>query len=184
MRTSDVAICIETVDFSRDSKGLTYSVGANFDITNLVRGEVSVGYLTEDYVDPAYGDIDGVATLARVEWFPTPLATFEFTAERSVTDTGVVNAAGALTTLLAARVDYELKRNIIVTGQLSHRDDEYEGVERNDDGLAAAVDVLYLVNEHVGASVTFQHAQRDSSGAASGPEFDQETLGLNLVLRY
>lgn len=174
----------DPVVFSRDSAGMTYSVGANFDITNLVRGEVSVGYLTEDFIDPTFSDIDGLATQARVEWFPTPLATFEFTAQRSVTETGVAGAAGALTTLLAARVDYELQRNIIVTGQLSHRDDEYEGVTRDDNGLAAALDVLYLVNEHVGASVSFQHAQRDSEGAVAGPEFDQESVGLNLVLRY
>jgi hypothetical protein len=170
--------------FSRDSDGQVYSLGANFDITNLIRGEVAAGYLKEDFADAAFSDIDGLWTSARVEWFPTPLATFEFAAQRSVTETGIVGAAGALTTTLSARVDYELRRNIIVTGQVSHRQDELEGLGRDDTGVAAALDVLYLVNQHVGAAVSFQHAQRDSSGAQPGLEFDQETLGLNLVLRY
>lgn len=168
--------------FSRDSKGQTYSLGANFDLTNLIRGEVSLGYLTEDFVDPLFSDIDGLAAQARVEWFPTPLATFEFSAQRAVTETGIAGAAGALTTTLGARVDYELRRNVIVTGQLTHRDDEYEGVARDDTGLQTALDVLYLVNEHVGASVTFQRTERESNVAFA--EFEQNSLGLNLVLRY
>jgi hypothetical protein len=170
--------------FSRDSDGQTYSLGANFDITNLIRGEIAFGYLTEDFADAAFSDIDGLATSARVEWFPTPLATFEFSAQRSVTETGIVGAAGSLTTTLAARVDYEVRRNVILTGQLSHREDELEGLLRDDTGLAAGVDVLYLINEHLGASVSYQHAQRESGGAQPGLEFDQETLGLNLVVRY
>lgn len=170
--------------FSRDSDGQTYMVGADFDISNLVRGEVSVGYLSEDFEDAAFGDIDGVATTARIEWFPTPLATFEFSAQRAVTETGIVGAAGALTTTLGARVDYEVRRNIIVTGQLSHREDELEGIARDDTGLAAGLDVMYLINRHLGASVFFQHAQRDSSGAQAGLEFEQESVGVNLVLRY
>lgn len=170
--------------FSRDSEGMTYSLGANFDITNLVRGEVSFGYLTEDFSDTAFSDIDGLAASARVEWFPTPLATFELSAQRAVTDTGISGAVGALTTTIAARVDYEVQRNVMVTGQISHRDDDYEGIARDDAGLAAAVDVLYLINAHVGASVSLQHSERNSSGAASGLGFDQESLGVNLVLRY
>jgi hypothetical protein len=169
---------------SRDSEGLIYSVGANFDITNLVRGEVSLGYLTEDFAAGAASDVDSLAASASVEWFPTPLATFEFSAQRSVTETGVVGAVGALTTTLAARVDYEMRRNIILTGQVSHRDDDFEGIGRADTGLAAGVDVLYLINQHVGASFSLQHAERDSSGAAPGVEFDQESMGLSLVLRY
>jgi hypothetical protein len=170
--------------FTRDSEGLVYALGANFDITNLVRGEVSLGYLSENFANVAVSDTDGLAAFARVEWFPTPLATFEFSAQRSVTDTGVVGAVASLTTTIAARVDYEVRRNVVLTGQISHRDDEFEGISRDDAGLAAAVDVLYLFNAHVGASVSLQHAERDSGGAASGPSFDQESLGLSLVLRY
>jgi hypothetical protein len=145
---------------------------------------VSFGYLTEDFSDTAFSDIDGLAASARVEWFPTPLATFELSAQRAVTDTGISGAVGALTTTIAARVDYEVQRNVMVTGQISHRDDDYEGIARDDAGLAAAVDVLYLINAHVGASVSLQHSERNSSGAASGLGFDQESLGVNLVLRY
>lgn len=170
--------------FARDSDGLTYFVGANFDITNLIRGEVSVGYLEEDYADALVQDVDGLAAHVAIEWFPTPLATFEFSADRAVSDSGIIGAAGALTTTLAARVDYELRRNVIVTGQLSHRDDELQGLAREDEGLAAAIDVLYLLNQNVGASVTLQHAERESSGVAQGGGFDQESVALNLVLRY
>ncbi len=169
---------------SRDAEGVRLLAGASFDITNLVRGEVSVGALREDFADPAVEDVDGLAAYARVEWFPSPLATFELAAERSVTETGVFGAAGALTTTLSARVDYEVKRNVILTGQVSHRSDEFEGIVRDDDALAAAVDLLYLMNEHVGASITVAHAQRDSSGGQAGIDFSQERVALNLILRY
>jgi hypothetical protein len=171
--------------FSRDSKGQTIALGANFDITNLIRGEVALGYLQEDFIDPNFTDIDSLSASASVEWFPSELATVELSAERVVTPTGVVGQVGALSTTLAARVDYEMRRNVILTGQLSHRNDDYKGVAgREDDGLAAAVDVLYLLNQHVGASVSYERTQRDSSGAAPGVEFDKNRFGLNLVLRY
>jgi hypothetical protein len=186
----------KNVPISRDSTGMRYLVGANFDITNLIRGEVSVGSLTENFRAPTIKNLQGFAATAKVDWFPTPLATVEFGAQREVTDTGIVGAAGALSTTLSARVDYEVKRNIILTAQVTRREDEYQGLNRDDQSLAAALDVMYLMNEHLGVALTVQHNQRDTSGSGcptnestcafpvQGVPFGQEIVGANVLLRY
>lgn len=170
---------------ARDSSGYTAFVGADFDITQLARGAISIGYLSQEYDSATFSDVDGLAVSASVEWFPTTLTTIEFGVERSVVDTGVVNTSGALSTVYSVRGDHELRRNVVVSGQLSFRDDDYNTpIDRSDEGLAAGLDATYLLNRHLGASVLYRYAERSSGGADAGTEFEQHSLGMRLLVRY
>jgi hypothetical protein len=170
---------------SRESHGTSLFVGADFDVTRLARGVVAVGTLNEQFADPNTADEDGLAASATVEWFPTELATIEFTASRSISPAGVPGASGAVTTAYGARADYEVLRNLIVSGVLSRREDEFTGaVDRTDEDMTLGVEATYLVNRNVGLSFNVSRLDRSSSGVNSGTEFDENRIGASLVLRY
>jgi len=60
---------------SRDSDQTQAMVGVNFDLSNLARGEVAVGYLEQKFDAGLYDDSEAFGYRAAVEWFPTTLVT-------------------------------------------------------------------------------------------------------------
>lgn len=171
-------------DVERDSDGWEAAVGADFELTDLTRGQIQVGYLSQSYDDPRIGDATGLALRSRLEWFPTELTTVTFQASRSIEDTGVIGAGGILATRASARVDHELLRNLIVTAQLSWAEEDYRGIDRKDDQTTALIGVNYLLNNNVGIFGQYNFQTRDTSGVLRGIEYDANRFQIGLVLQY
>ncbi|WP_374575532.1 outer membrane beta-barrel protein [Phenylobacterium sp.] len=171
-------------DVDRTSDGWEGAVGADFEVTDLTRGQLQVGYLSEKYDDPRVNDVTGLALRGRLEWFPTQLTTVTFTAERSIEDTGVLGAAGTLTSKASAQIDHELLRNLILTGRLNWQRDEYRGLDRDDDYSAAMLGVNYLLNRKVGVFAQYNYQTRDSSGLQRGVEYNANRIQVGVVLQY
>jgi len=175
---------LNLLDVERDSNGWEAAVGADFEITDLTRGQFQVGYLNQSYDDPRVGDSSGLALRSRIEWFPTQLATVTVTAERIVEDTGVVGAAGTLSSRASAQLDYEVLRNLIVTGRVNWVKDDYSGVDRKDTYSAAMLGFNYLITRNVGVFGQYNFQTRDSKGLQRGVEFDANRIQIGLVLQY
>ncbi len=171
---------------TRDSEGRTYLVGANFDVTNLIRGEITAGAVERDYDDPALGTVDGTAISAAVEWLPTQLISVNLNAAQSVEDAGfevVGGAASFLRSVAGVRVDFELRRNVILSagGQFGRR--EYEGIDREDDIAVAEIGARYLMNRRVVLGGGYRFEREDSTGIDRGREFEQNRIFFTVGLR-
>jgi adhesin HecA-like repeat protein len=171
-------------DVDRGSNGWEAALGADFELTDLTRGQLQVGYLTQEYDDPTVGDSSGLAVRGRVEWFPTQLATVTLTAERVVEDTGVIGAAGTLSAKASAQLDYELLRNLIVTARVNWAEDEYSGIDRTDSYTGAMLGLNYLITRNVGVFGQYNFQTRDSKGLEPGVEYDANRIQIGLVLQY
>jgi hypothetical protein len=167
----------------RNSRGHDFLVGVNSDLTNLIRGEVLVGYTTQDFNDPAVGTLSGLAVRGRVEWFPTQITTVTFTGTREVDDSGVVGSAGLITTRAGVRVDHELRPNVLLTGGLQYGNGDYGGIDRSDDWRDADIGATYLMNRHVGIGLSYGNAHYTSSGAAAGRDMDVNRVSVSLRLK-
>lgn len=172
------------VTLTRDSEGSQALVGANFELGALTRGEIGVGYISQEFDDPAFNDIDGFGARAQVEWFPTQLTTVTLTGSRTVEDSGIVGSSGYLSTNVGAQVDHELMRNVILTGQVAYGNDDYEGIDREDDRLTAGLSGTYLLNRHVGVTVGYSYFDQDSAGAGGGQDFKVNKVGATLTLQF
>lgn len=171
-----------TVSSNKDSDGYEASVGVNFELSALMRGEIDVGYLSQSYDDPAFKDIDGMSLHAAVDWFPTELTTVNFTASRSVEE--AVVAGGYLSTNVGARVDHELLRNVLLSANAGYSHDDYEGVDRTDKTKSAGLGVTYLLNRNVGVSGAYNYLDRDSKGISRNPSFTDNKLTATLTLQF
>ncbi len=172
-----------TTDIGRDAKGYQMVVGSNFDISRLARGEIQVGYLNQDFADRRAGDVDGLAVLGKVEYFPTQLITLTAAAERSVRATGVIGAAAALHTQASLQADYEVLRNVVLSAQITKAQDKYQGNDRKDDLTGLMIGGQYLVNRNLGLNVIFNRDDQNSSGLQRGRAFTADRLQLGLVLQ-
>lgn len=168
---------------NRDSKGWRYLVGANFDLSTKIRGEVGVGYSTTDYDNAAFRNIDGFAASARVEWFPTELTSVTLTGVRDTIESDVNIASGVETTGFGARVDHSLRRNVILNAGVSYDQDDYKAIDREDDLTQYSVGAEWYVNRVLRANAGFEHRKQDSSGLARNRDFDQNAITVGISLR-
>jgi hypothetical protein len=169
---------------TRDSDGIEVLAGANFELSNLIRGDVGVGYMKQSYDDPAFRDISGLGLRGQLEWFPTQLTTVSMTGSRQVLDSGLINTAGYISTNVAGQVDHELRRNVILTCQISYGDDDYRGLDRKDKHFRVGVSGTYLLNRNIGLTVGYSYYDQNSSGAARGPDYTVNKFGATVTLQY
>lgn len=179
----DYRLARPAVTLVRDSEGTQALVGSNFELSATARGEIAVGYLSQEYDDPTLGDIDGFGARAQVEWFPTQLTTVTFTGSRTIEESASPGSAGYTSANVGVKVDHELMRNVILTGNVSQGKDDYQGITREDDRFNAGVGATYLLNRHVGVTVAYSHLDMDSSGVG-GQDFKVNKVGATLALQF
>lgn len=169
---------------SRDSKGYTAEGGVNFQAGGLWRGEIGMGYLSQDFESPLRSDLSGFSINGLVEYFPTQLTTARLTIERGVNEPGIPLASALLLTRGTLEIDHELLRNTILIGRLSAADSEYSGIDRDDRTWSASFQVQYLMNRAIALSGGLRHFERSSSGASAGRTFDVNRLNIGLNYRF
>jgi hypothetical protein len=169
---------------ARDSSGYEALVGVNFELGAVSRGEIAAGYISQSYDDAAYSDIDGFGGRAQLEWFPTELTTVTASVSRTIEDAGIIGSAGYLSSEVGGKVDHELLRNFIVTGQLTYSEDAYNVIDRDDQRLNASLAGTYLINRNYGVTTTLSYLDLSSDGALAGPSYDVTRLFVSLVAQF
>jgi hypothetical protein len=183
---------------NRDSKESGVQVGANFDLSALVRGEVGAGYVQRKYDDSvAFPKVSGLALKGQVEYFPTQLTTLTFNLRRSVEDGTDNNAGGYFATGGGLRVDHEFRRNILINAAADYENDTFEGNTRKDKITTLSAGATYLLNRGLGVNGSIGYVNRDStailvSGAPGAPpvtstnrfdSYDEVRASIGIVLQ-
>jgi hypothetical protein len=171
-------------DLSRTNSGYELTVGSNFDLSHLIRGEVFIGYLDQSFDIGAYKEVSGVSLRGYVQWFPTQLLTVTLSGTRIPVDSAIPGIGAYLDSNVSGRFDYELLRNLLVSGTVTYENDDYTGLSRHDDRNFETLSATYLMNRRVGLSLTYAHQQNSSTGALAGLDFDIHSLTLGVNLRY
>jgi hypothetical protein len=118
-----------------------------------------------------------------LEWLPTQLTTVTLSAVRDVQDSAVPGAPAYLSTNLRARVDHELLRNVILSGQLGWGRDEYTGISRVDERKSAGLAASYLINRTLGVSATYDYQEQENK-KGGGNNFKDNKVGVTLTVQY
>ncbi len=174
-----------TILANRDSEEYRLEVGTDFELPNLLRGDVAVGYLEETRDDPNFVDFDGLSLDATLNWFPTRLTTVTLNGGRRAVDVGLLEAGGALETDFGVRVDHELKRNILLyaRGDFINREFDDEVVPgttetRDDDTLLAGFGATYKLNKRFHLDAGYSLFDRSSNNEFV--EFTRNAFTLTL----
>lgn len=179
--TIDYDQALDDNGFNRDSDGYQFDAGARFEVTNVVAGEVSVGYLSRNYDDPALATVEGVSTEIDFEWYVSRLTTILLGGSRRVQETTIFGASGYLETAVDAGVDHELMRNLILSANVRFSNRSYEGIARDDDQYEISARALYLINRNLSLAGEYRHINRDSTVA--GEDYGRNVVFLTLRLQ-
>lgn len=172
------------VALDRSSDGYVVGVGANFDISELVRGDVQVGYMKQSYDAAAFKDIDGFNASGRIEWFPTQLTTVGLNGSRTIEESTAPGSAGYISNNIGASIDHELLRNVLVSAAYSHGKDAYQQIDRDDKRDNFSATATYLLNRRVGLFLTYNYLKQDSSGAQKGASFKDNKVIASVALQF
>ena len=173
-----------TGPYSRDSNGETYNVGADFDITQLIRGNAEFGYFHQDFSAANFKSVDGFHASGKVEWFPTQLTTVTLAGGHDVNPATVQSSPSLIISRASGQVDHELLRNLILTGSVRWENDDYQGITRRDniEELTASAD--YLLSRNIGVHFAYDYLTQDSVGADRGPNFNDNRVTISTTLQY
>lgn len=147
---------------ARDAEGVIGRAGVNFELPMLIRGDVAVGYQSFDYEDPIIEDIEGTSIEANAQWFPSQLTTVSASAQRRVTDPGLIDSPGTMLTSLGVGIDHEFKRNIVFGAGIDFANFDFEGINREDDRFTINVNSIWKLNRNVWFDAKVEHVDQDS----------------------
>ena len=168
----------------RDSSGFGAFVGSSFDLTDLIRGDVRLGYISQDFSTPGVPNISGLGALGTLLYFPTRLTTVTLRGESSVVDTGVPGSTGVLRQGGSVRVDHELRRYIMASVEAGYFRESYRGLPRQDDLPFLIASGTYLSRSHWNARLSYEFRQRSCECDASVTEFADHRLLAGLTFQY
>jgi hypothetical protein len=179
----DVTNSLYTVDPTRNSISTSTLAGVNFQLAHLVMGEVSFGYITSNYSYRLYHSVGAPNGRVQIKWFPTELITVTVSGNQAFVNSGIVTSPAYLAQTLQIQADYELLRNLIITGQLGGNWDEYRGIDRRDQIYSEHLAINYLLNRTVGLGLRVSHTDQLSYGVDRGVNFNDDTVALALTLQ-
>ena len=168
----------------RDSDGYVATVGANFDLSQSVRGEIEAGYMSQSYDAVAYADIDGFSAKGRVEWFPTELTTLNVAGSRTIEESVATGSQGYVSNNSSIGIDHELMRNVLLGANASYGKDNYESIDRDDKRTGFNASAAYLLNRNVGLFLTYNYLKQKSSGAVRGASFTDNKVAASVALQF
>jgi hypothetical protein len=165
-----------------DSQGYRALSGVTVALGNLITGEFGAGYVQQRFDDPSIGTVDGPSYRARLTWRPTRLLDVHFNAEQIVTQTSDTSATGVLANAVQLGLDYELRRNVIVSLAGGYENDRFFGQLREDNVATSDARVKYLVNRFASVSAYYRYTKRDSDIPVFS--FDKHLVGMNVTAQF
>jgi hypothetical protein len=165
-----------------DSQGYRALSGVTVGLTNLISGEFGVGYVEQHFDDPSIGTIEGPSYRAKLTWRPTRLLDVHFKAEQLITQTSDTSATGVLANAMQLGLDYELRRNVILSVGGGYESDRFFGQVRKDHVATSDARVKYLMNRFAAVSVYYRYVARNSDLPTFS--FDKHLVGLNVTAQF
>lgn len=157
---------------NRDSEGYTASVGATFDITDRLSGEVSVGWAGRSFDEPAFDDASAVVVDADLTWTVTGDTTITLAAARGFEETTAALSPIFVATAVGASITHNYSPDFKVKAYIGQEWDDHENRDRKDTTGAAGVSAAWLVSANAELTAAYDFSTQDSDGVHAIPGYD------------
>lgn len=164
----------------RDSKGFTPRIGTSFELSRLLTGNISIGYLTRTYEDPQLRELHGPIADAALTWSATALTKATLTARSSAYESTDPQVSGVLARDLGIQVDHSFRDWLIGSLKLGYGLDDYVGSSRVDNRLSGSAALTYKMNREMWLKGELRREQRSSNVPDQDYAANIFMLGLRL----
>jgi len=167
--------------FDRDNDTWTASVGAEVDLTELLVGEFSFGFVQERPKDDAFDTQNGFAYGVDLTWLPTLLTTVTLGGNGGFEPTTTDDAEARFRNTVALGVDHELLRNVLIGAEVAYLRDDFDGISRTDNTFEAGASASYLINRNLSIDAGYRFTDRRSD--VDTEEFTRNVFRLGVTGR-
>jgi hypothetical protein len=174
-------------DDTFDAQGRKYLAGVEFEMTRLVRGEIAGGWMDYRFDEPVREDFDTFTYRAKVYWDPTTLLSFTLLANREIGVSTEFDSSSKITSDVTVTADYELLRNVILTGKVNWQWVDYEDTDLEDEKVVTEGQIEYLLNQYMSVMAKVMHTDFESTRVDDDDEtldYDRTIYSAGLRLKY
>jgi hypothetical protein len=139
---------IDNSGYARNSTGGYAKGGTSFQFSQLLTGEIAVGFAERNYADPRLSQLSGLLTSSSLTWTATPLTTAKFYSTTSIDETVLPGVSGVLTHTYTFEVDHDLRRWLTAVGKFTYGTYDYQGDGRSDKTYSAEGDLIYKMTRN------------------------------------
>ena len=181
----DIVRYDEQLVLDRDNMGIAGRVGVEAELSGLLFGELTAGFVHRTYSDDDLDDVNGPSVVGALTYNVTPLTSITATAAAAVEETTVVfeddAASSQRSTSATVEVFHELRRNILLSGEAGYIRDDFTGTGRTDDTYALGVGAEYFLNRNLSLFGNYRFSSRSSD--ADDAEYDRNVVFVGVNAR-
>ena len=148
--------------FNRNSGGFLAGVGMLYRLTAKLNGEVFLGVLHRNYVDPSFKSLTTPAADATLRWQATERTALVLFTERSIEETTLYGSPGSIYTLAGGRIEQRLTDRLTGIVRAAYAHSDFAQVGRNDNDVDTSVGLRYRLTPKVTLGIDYRYTQRVS----------------------
>ena len=171
---------LDTAGYARSSDRLGIRAGVELDLAEKLTGEVSAGWLSEDFDDSRLVDVSGLSTNANLNWSPERGTTVNLNASTTVEGTTNPGESGSLLYAMRLGVQREIRSNLTAGAELGLGYRDYVGLPDRDLTLSAETSLTWWLNRYAGVKGRYRYEQTNSTLPNRDTRTNSVYLGLVL----
>lgn len=164
-----------------DSRTYDATLGLGFMLDPALTGEIAAGVFHTEFDDSTLDPITSPLVEGTLSWDVTRLTTITGSVSRREAVTSTTDDSSKIVTSASVRIDHELLRNVLLDGEVSYRNEDFQGSERVDNRFDVEVGGTYLLNPNASVSLGYRYSNRASNVDAG--DFTDNLVQLSLGLK-
>jgi hypothetical protein len=166
--------------FARNSDGVLATIGAKYEFTRLLTGEIGVGYGERTYVDPRLPKLAAPVVNGNLIYTATPLTTITLRTATDFSETTDVDTSGAVTHLVGLDITHALMRDLTLKASATYQNFNFIGEAVNENIYTATLGAEYSLTRSVVIRGSFTHERLQTNVPGSDYTANVFLLGLRL----
>ncbi|MEQ5806150.1 outer membrane beta-barrel protein [Alteromonas sp. NFXS44] len=159
------------------------SLGAVWDTSEALSGDVNIGYQNREYDLTRLQDIDGFSYDANVFWNLKDYSQFAFFARRESIDSSIEEVGGFLRTSFGLEFQHEFTEKLSIDAGIAHSKDELVfDLNRTDKRDQVLTEISYVYSPILKISCAYSYEDRTSTLAIANFKSNKVMLNIDLKL--
>lgn len=169
-------------DGTTDYDGIGYEAmaGVAFETNPLVRWRLLGGYGIREYEQAGIDSIASSLVEGQVQWLATQRMTIYGTVSRGIVDRLDAETGGRVESVVAGKLEYELRHDMVLTLDGEFRDSDFIGASRHDRSWSAKLGLDYYLTKNWLLSLGYEHQSRNSNDDAFDVTRNRFMVGAKL----
>lgn len=149
--------------FKRDSEGNRLGIGFTGVFSNRLSGGAQVGYLSQDYHDAAFSNLDTVDFSGQLTYRASPRTNLVASVERTLEETTLPGSSGYLNNAASLEAVHRITARLRATLSVTAANEDYRGIGRDDDIYGAEFGLRYTLTPRYYLAASYRLTTRNSN---------------------